>query len=82
MPCYTLSPSLNNLLKKHLRWALLFTEAPKELPDRNIHLIVIEMASMTVKHILKVTTASIDNKVGNNGGNAYYIEKYPQGKKN
>jgi len=37
------------------KWALLFTEAPKELPDRNIHLIVIEMASMTVKHILKVT---------------------------
>jgi len=35
------------------KWALLFTEAPKELPDRNIHLIVIEMASMTVKHILK-----------------------------
>ena len=36
------------------RWAILFTEAPKELPDRNIHLIVVEMASMTVKHILKV----------------------------
>ena len=34
----------------------MFTEAPKELPDRNIHLIVIEMASMTVKHILKVNT--------------------------
>ena len=36
------------------RWALLFTEAPKELPDRNIHLVVIEMATMSVKHILKV----------------------------
>jgi len=35
------------------KWAILFTEAPKELPDRNIHLIVVEMASMTVKHILK-----------------------------
>ena len=32
----------------------MFTEAPKELPDRNIHLVVIEMASMSVKHILKV----------------------------
>jgi len=35
------------------KWALLFTEAPKELPDRNIHLVVIEMATMSVKHILK-----------------------------
>jgi len=35
------------------KWAVLFSEAPKELPDRNIHLIVVEMASMSVRHILK-----------------------------
>ena len=36
------------------KWALLFTEAPKELPDRNISLIVIDMATMAIRHILKV----------------------------
>ena len=47
--------SFVNLLECNCpRWALLFTEAPKELPDRNIHLVVIEMATMSVKHILKV----------------------------
>ena len=35
------------------KWALLFTEAPKELPDRNISLIVIDMATMSIRHILK-----------------------------
>ena len=35
------------------KWALLFTEAPKELPDRNISLIVIDMATMAIRHILK-----------------------------
>jgi len=35
------------------KWALLFTEAPKELPDRNISLIVIDMATMGIRHILK-----------------------------
>jgi len=35
------------------KWALLFSEAPKELPDRNISLIVIDMSTMAIKHILK-----------------------------
>ena len=35
------------------KWALLFSEAPKELPDRNIHLIVVDMATMSIRHILK-----------------------------
>lgn len=35
------------------KWALLFTEAPKELPDRNISLIVIDMATMGIRHIIK-----------------------------
>jgi len=35
------------------KWAILFSEAPKELPDRNIHLIVIDMANMAIRHILK-----------------------------
>ncbi|XP_023335344.1 uncharacterized protein LOC111706663 [Eurytemora carolleeae] len=35
------------------KWAILFTEAPKELPDRTIQLIVIEMASMAVKYLIK-----------------------------
>lgn len=36
------------------KWALLFTEAPKELPDRNISLVVIDMATMAIRHIIKV----------------------------
>jgi len=35
------------------KWAILFTEAPKELPDRNIQLIVIDITTMSVKHMLK-----------------------------
>lgn len=35
------------------KWAVLFSEAPKELPDRNIHLIVVDMANMAIRHILK-----------------------------
>jgi len=35
------------------KWAIFFSEAPKELPDRNIQLIVIDMASMSIKHMLK-----------------------------
>ena len=35
------------------KWAVLFSEAPKELPDRNIHLIVIDMAAIAIKHIVK-----------------------------
>lgn len=35
------------------KWALLFTEAPKELPDRNISLVVIDMATMAIRHIIK-----------------------------
>lgn len=35
------------------KWAILFSEAPKELPDRNIHLIVIDMSAMAIKHIVK-----------------------------
>jgi len=35
------------------KWAILFSEAPKELPDRNIQLIVLDMATMSVKHMLK-----------------------------
>lgn len=35
------------------KWAVLFSEAPKELPDRNIHLIVIDMSAMAIKHIVK-----------------------------
>jgi len=35
------------------KWAILFSEAPKELPDRNIHLIVIDLANMAIRHILK-----------------------------
>ena len=31
------------------KWAILFTEAPKELLDRNISLIVIDMATMGIK---------------------------------
>ena len=37
------------------KWALLFTEAPKELPDRNISLVVIDMATMAIRHIIKVS---------------------------
>ena len=36
------------------KWALLFTEAPKELPDRNISLVVVDMATMAIRHIIKV----------------------------
>ena len=36
------------------KWAILFTEAPKELPDRNINLIVIDMSTMGIKHVIKV----------------------------
>merc|ERR1719382_1242997 len=35
------------------KWALLFTEAPKELPDRNISLVVVNMATMAIRHIIK-----------------------------
>jgi len=35
------------------KWAILFSEAPKELPDRNIHLIVIDLGAMAIRHILK-----------------------------
>ena len=41
------------------KWALLFTEAPKELPDRNISLVVIDMASMAIRHIIKVRNPRI-----------------------
>ena len=39
------------------KWAILFTEAPKELPDRNISLIVIDMSTMGIKHVIKVRTS-------------------------
>jgi len=35
------------------KWAVLFSEAPKELPDRQIQIIVIDMSTMSVKHMLK-----------------------------
>lgn len=40
------------------KWAILFTEAPKELPDRNINLIVIDMSTMGIKHVIKVKLCS------------------------
>ena len=53
------------------KWALLFSEAPKELPDRNIHLIVVDMVTMSIRHILKayepriaVYGASLHQQVG------------------
>ena len=61
------------------RWALLFTEAPKELPDRNIHLVVIEMATMSVKHILKVLFIVSKAKMVGGGGERILIQdKYQE----
>ena len=42
------------------KWALLFTEAPKELPDRNISLVVIDMVTMAIRHIIKVRNVTRD----------------------